>query len=168
MSLFVIYVTVIVFSSLMYFAERGEWSEEAGTFVTADGEPSSFSSIFAASWFVIITLTQVGLGVRALLCGRAHCTAALTLRSAGRDSDDGRGSRGGRARCNHRRPHHGHPHRHREHQLPERVRGRRAATGGDRAAADEAGGDAPGQASGPPQRVGACASGSEGSGGVWR
>lgn len=65
MSLFVLYVTVIVFSSLMYFAERGQWSAEAGTFIAADGSPSDFASIFAASWFVLITLTQVGLGVRA-------------------------------------------------------------------------------------------------------
>jgi hypothetical protein len=51
-----------VFSTLLYFAERGTWDEILGTFINADGDPTQFSSIPAAAWFVLVTITTVGYG----------------------------------------------------------------------------------------------------------
>ncbi|RKP27379.1 hypothetical protein SYNPS1DRAFT_21076 [Syncephalis pseudoplumigaleata] len=51
-------MTVIIFSSLLYFAERGVWDEERHMFVTSDGLPS----IPAVCWFVMVTITTTGYG----------------------------------------------------------------------------------------------------------
>ncbi|KAK9768918.1 hypothetical protein K7432_000045 [Basidiobolus ranarum] len=55
-------LTIIVFSSLIYFVERGVWDEEQKTFVTSSGGPSNFDSIPASFWYVIVTLTTTGYG----------------------------------------------------------------------------------------------------------
>ncbi|KAI9591167.1 hypothetical protein BDF19DRAFT_499541 [Syncephalis fuscata] len=55
-------MTVIIFSSLLYFAERGVWDEERHMFVTSDGLPSQFDSIPAVCWFVMVTITTTGYG----------------------------------------------------------------------------------------------------------
>ncbi|KAJ2847999.1 hypothetical protein IWW36_003556 [Coemansia brasiliensis] len=46
----------------MYFAERGTWNEERQAFLTAEGEYSKFSSIPAAAYYSIVTLTTTGFG----------------------------------------------------------------------------------------------------------
>lgn len=51
-----------VFSTLLYFAERGTWDEVLQTFINSDGDPTQFSSIPAAAWFVLVTITTVGYG----------------------------------------------------------------------------------------------------------
>ncbi|KIY46000.1 voltage-gated potassium channel [Fistulina hepatica ATCC 64428] len=61
LSFFVVMVLTI-FSTLLYFAERGIWDPSLEMFVNADGDPSQFSSIPAAAWFVIVTITTVGYG----------------------------------------------------------------------------------------------------------
>ncbi|KAG0169756.1 hypothetical protein DFQ28_003081 [Apophysomyces sp. BC1034] len=62
-ALFFFLVTcVVLFSTLLYFAERGVWDESLETFVNADGNPSSFDSIPAAFWFVLVTITTTGYG----------------------------------------------------------------------------------------------------------
>ncbi|KAI0754725.1 voltage-gated potassium channel [Daedaleopsis nitida] len=61
LSFFVVMV-LIVFSTLLYFAERGTWDETLGIFLNSDGDPSQFSSIPAAGWFVLVTITTVGYG----------------------------------------------------------------------------------------------------------
>ncbi|EMD40160.1 hypothetical protein CERSUDRAFT_112369 [Gelatoporia subvermispora B] len=61
LSFFVVMV-LVVFSTLLYFAERGTWDESLGTFINSDGDPSQFSSIPAAAWFVLVTITTVGYG----------------------------------------------------------------------------------------------------------
>ncbi|TCD70872.1 hypothetical protein EIP91_001180 [Steccherinum ochraceum] len=61
LSFFVVMV-LIVFSTLLYFAERGTWDEGLGIFMNSDGDPSQFSSIPAAGWFVLVTITTVGYG----------------------------------------------------------------------------------------------------------
>lgn len=40
-------------SPIRYFAERGTWDQALETFVDADGDPSQFSSIPAAGWYVV-------------------------------------------------------------------------------------------------------------------
>jgi potassium voltage-gated channel Shal-related subfamily D protein 2 len=51
---------VIIFSTLLYFAERGSWDSTLNAFVDADGDPTNFASIPAAAWFVLVTLSTVG------------------------------------------------------------------------------------------------------------
>ncbi|KAJ1769731.1 hypothetical protein IW140_005164 [Coemansia sp. RSA 1813] len=55
-------LTVLLFSTLMYFAERGTWNEEREAFLTENGEYSKFSSIPAAAYYSIVTLTTTGFG----------------------------------------------------------------------------------------------------------
>ncbi|KAJ2559788.1 hypothetical protein EV175_000173 [Coemansia sp. RSA 1933] len=55
-------LTVLLFSTLMYFAERGTWSDEREAFLTDSGELSKFSSIPAAAYYSIVTLTTTGFG----------------------------------------------------------------------------------------------------------
>ncbi|KIM34880.1 hypothetical protein M413DRAFT_79961 [Hebeloma cylindrosporum] len=59
---FFVMMILTVFSTLLYFAERGAWDELLGTFINADGDPTQFSSIPAAAWFVLVTITTVGYG----------------------------------------------------------------------------------------------------------
>ncbi|KAI0647804.1 voltage-gated potassium channel [Trametes meyenii] len=59
---FFVGMVLIVFSTLLYFAERGTWDETLGTFLNSDGDPSQFASIPAAGWFVLVTITTVGYG----------------------------------------------------------------------------------------------------------
>ncbi|EJD48332.1 voltage-gated potassium channel [Auricularia subglabra TFB-10046 SS5] len=59
---FFLVTTLIIFSTLIYFAERGVWDDALRTFVDADGEPSQIESIPAAAWFVLVTITTVGYG----------------------------------------------------------------------------------------------------------
>ncbi|KAH9948838.1 voltage-gated potassium channel [Amylocystis lapponica] len=59
---FFVVMVLIVFSTLLYFAERGTWDETLGVFINSDGDPSQFASIPAAGWFVIVTITTVGYG----------------------------------------------------------------------------------------------------------
>ncbi|TBU61952.1 voltage-gated potassium channel [Dichomitus squalens] len=61
LSFFVVMV-LVVFSTLLYFAERGTWDEALGVFLNSDGDPSQFASIPAAGWFVLVTITTVGYG----------------------------------------------------------------------------------------------------------
>ncbi|KAF8609725.1 voltage-gated potassium channel [Ceratobasidium sp. AG-I] len=59
---FFVLMALIVFSTLIYFAERGTWDTTLETFVNSDGDPTQFDSIPAAAWFVLVTITTVGYG----------------------------------------------------------------------------------------------------------
>ncbi|KAI7885840.1 voltage-gated potassium channel [Lichtheimia hyalospora FSU 10163] len=59
---FFLLTCVILLATLLYFAERGIWDESLQTFVDPDGNPSSFDSIPAAFWFVLVTITTTGYG----------------------------------------------------------------------------------------------------------
>lgn len=59
---FFLVTTLVIFSTLIYFAERGVWDDSLSTFVDSDGEPSQIESIPAAAWFVLVTITTVGYG----------------------------------------------------------------------------------------------------------
>ncbi|KAI0771428.1 hypothetical protein BC629DRAFT_1531837 [Irpex lacteus] len=66
---FFVVMVLIVFSTLLYFAERGTWDETLGVFMNSDGDPSQFASIPAAAWYVVLSIfvpptsvTTVGYG----------------------------------------------------------------------------------------------------------
>ncbi|KAF8895953.1 voltage-gated potassium channel [Mucidula mucida] len=59
---FFVIMVLSVFSTLLYFAERGTWDTTLETFINSDGDPSQFASIPAAAWFVLVTITTVGYG----------------------------------------------------------------------------------------------------------
>ncbi|KAJ7343134.1 hypothetical protein DFH08DRAFT_871830 [Mycena albidolilacea] len=59
---FFVVMVLTVFSTLLYFAERGTWDDLLDTFINTDGDPSQFASIPAAAWFVLVTITTVGYG----------------------------------------------------------------------------------------------------------
>ena len=55
---------IIIFATLIYQFEAGEWTEDAaapgwGTFNRADGRPSPFLSIFHSFYWVLVTMTTV-------------------------------------------------------------------------------------------------------------
>ena len=58
--LFFQFFVIIIFSTLIYFFERGTLIN--GKFMTEDGKPSKFDSIPATFWFVAEVITTVGLG----------------------------------------------------------------------------------------------------------
>ncbi|KAG7098367.1 hypothetical protein E1B28_000325 [Marasmius oreades] len=59
---FFVVMILTIFSTLLYFAERGTWDTTLETFINSDGDPTQFASIPAAAWFVIVTITTVGYG----------------------------------------------------------------------------------------------------------
>ncbi|KAH7097555.1 voltage-gated potassium channel [Auriculariales sp. MPI-PUGE-AT-0066] len=59
---FFLVTALIIFSTLIYFAERGVWDDTLNTFVDANGDPSQIESIPSAAWFVLVTITTVGYG----------------------------------------------------------------------------------------------------------
>jgi potassium voltage-gated channel Shal-related subfamily D protein 2 len=60
--IFFIALATIITSSSIYYAERGVWSTEQQRWVNDAGEPSQFTSIPAAFWWCLVTLTTVGYG----------------------------------------------------------------------------------------------------------
>ena len=62
------FLAAILFASLIYFVEQGEWDDEQGLWIypegssTADGEASAFTSIVKGLWWCITTITTVGYG----------------------------------------------------------------------------------------------------------
>ncbi|KAF0487693.1 voltage-gated potassium channel [Gigaspora margarita] len=59
---FFMVTSIVLFSTLLYFAERGTWDQEKQQFVNNKGLPSSFDSIPSAFWFVMVTITTTGYG----------------------------------------------------------------------------------------------------------
>jgi hypothetical protein len=70
---------VIFWASVMYYVERGTWDPDVAQWVNADGQPSAFSSIPAAFWWAIISMTTVGYGDAYAITplGRALSGAAI-------------------------------------------------------------------------------------------
>lgn len=55
-------IACILFSSLVWFAERGEWDPESKQWLREDGSPSPFVDIPSTMWWCIVTFTTVGYG----------------------------------------------------------------------------------------------------------
>jgi hypothetical protein len=70
---------VIFWASVMYYVERGTWDPDAAQWINADGQPSAFTSIPAAFWWAIISMTTVGYGDAYAITplGRALSGAAI-------------------------------------------------------------------------------------------
>ncbi|KAG8810720.1 hypothetical protein FRC19_004352 [Serendipita sp. 401] len=60
--LFFIVMALVVFSTLLYFIERGTWDDTLETFVDSEGVKTQFDSIPMAAWFVLVTITTTGYG----------------------------------------------------------------------------------------------------------
>jgi hypothetical protein len=84
MLLVVVLIAMVIFSSAMYYAERGEWSDVTNAWMrtnqyTGEVSLSPYSSIPQSFWWCIVTLTTVGYGdvVPVTTWGRfiAACTA---------------------------------------------------------------------------------------------
>eukprot|EP01062_Namystynia_karyoxenos_P047568 TRINITY_DN3594_c0_g5_i1.p1 TRINITY_DN3594_c0_g5~~TRINITY_DN3594_c0_g5_i1.p1 ORF type:complete len:699 (+),score=138.67 TRINITY_DN3594_c0_g5_i1:71-2098(+) len=61
---FLLFVCVILFASLMWLAEQttADWKANESIWIRHDGRPSKFQSIPDATWWCMVTLTTVGYG----------------------------------------------------------------------------------------------------------
>eukprot|EP00908_Phaeocystis_cordata_P000195 Transcript_10200.p1 GENE.Transcript_10200~~Transcript_10200.p1 ORF type:complete len:463 (-),score=201.50 Transcript_10200:1535-2923(-) len=59
---FFLTIATVLFSSMMYFAERGSWSVAEQKWLTDGGDESQFTSIPETFWWCIVTITTVGYG----------------------------------------------------------------------------------------------------------
>ncbi|KAL1521688.1 hypothetical protein AB1Y20_021343 [Prymnesium parvum] len=55
-------LTTLVFSSLVWYAERGEWDIETKQWLRSDRMPTPFVSVPATAWWAVVTFTTVGYG----------------------------------------------------------------------------------------------------------
>eukprot|EP00743_Colponemidia_sp_Colp-15_P006486 GILK01006982.1.p1 GENE.GILK01006982.1~~GILK01006982.1.p1 ORF type:complete len:375 (+),score=77.77 GILK01006982.1:361-1485(+) len=55
-------LSLVCFSTFMYYAERGVWNNERQLFVRTDGLPSPFQSIPESFWWAVVTITTLGYG----------------------------------------------------------------------------------------------------------
>jgi hypothetical protein len=62
MLVFFVGMSLIVFATLMFQAEMGEWDEHRKQFVREDGGASPYESIPRTMWWCIVTMTTVGYG----------------------------------------------------------------------------------------------------------
>jgi len=53
---------VLIFSSLMWYAERGTYDPSSGLWIRSDGSESPFKSIPGTFWWAVVTMTTVGYG----------------------------------------------------------------------------------------------------------
>jgi len=60
--LFLMSITIVIFSSLMYYIERGEYDLDQDAYLRSDGNPSPFTSIPASFWWCLVTMSTVGYG----------------------------------------------------------------------------------------------------------
>jgi len=62
MTMMLVLFANILFSSLVWFCEKGDWDPTSGQWLLPDGEPSPFDSIPTTMWWCIVTFTTVGYG----------------------------------------------------------------------------------------------------------
>lgn len=78
MLLFIMGIGTIVFSSAMYYVERGTYDEARNTYLRSDGLPTPFESIPASFWWCIVTMTTVGYGDIVPISAWGKLIAAVT------------------------------------------------------------------------------------------
>ncbi len=57
-----IFLVLVLFSTLIYFAERGVWDATLSAFVDPDGDVSLFDSIPQTAWYALVTMSTAGYG----------------------------------------------------------------------------------------------------------
>ena len=72
-------ITLVLFSSLVWFAEKGEWDEASKQWLRMDGEPTPFTSIPATMWWCMVTFTTVGYGDMWPISTCGQCFGALAM-----------------------------------------------------------------------------------------
>jgi hypothetical protein len=82
MLILVVMLAVVLFSSIMYYAERGEWDNEKKKWIrtdprTEESEVSPYQSIPDSFWWCIVTLTTVGYGDVTPITGIGRLIASI-------------------------------------------------------------------------------------------
>jgi hypothetical protein len=82
MLILVVMLAVVLFSSIMYYAERGEWDDERKKWIrtdprTEESEVSPYQSIPDSFWWCIVTLTTVGYGDVTPISGIGRLIASI-------------------------------------------------------------------------------------------
>jgi len=62
MLFFFIGISMILFSTLIFFAEKGQFDSDKRQFIREDGSVSPFESIPGSFWWCLVTMTTVGYG----------------------------------------------------------------------------------------------------------
>jgi len=62
MLLSILLVLLLLFSSVQYYVERGDWDDASKSWLAPDGSPSLFSTIPDTMWWGIISMAAVGYG----------------------------------------------------------------------------------------------------------
>jgi gas vesicle protein len=60
--LFFICLNILIASTLIYFAERGQYDYQKKIFVGKDGQPTQFQSILISAYWSVVTMTTTGYG----------------------------------------------------------------------------------------------------------
>jgi len=80
MLLFLIMLNIVLFSSIVYFAERGEYDADLQVYIRWEtGKESPFSSIPQAMWWCIVTMTTIGYGDLAPVTPVGKSVASLLM-----------------------------------------------------------------------------------------
>ena len=70
----------------MWFAERGEWDDEAGIWVRPDGNESPYASIPVGMWWALVTFTTVGYGDMAPITPWGQFFGVMAMMAGGCDA----------------------------------------------------------------------------------
>lgn len=72
-------ISLLVFSTLIFYAESGTWDSVRQQYVRSDGQPSPFESIPRSMWWCLVTMTTVGYGDMVPITPVGYAIAAATM-----------------------------------------------------------------------------------------